>query len=246
MSKKIAAIICSAGASKRFAQKTKKPFVEIAGRAVLLRSIDFFANRDDVIQTIVAIDPQDEEMVKIRFGANLSFYGVKLCYGGDERFQTVKNALEIVDEKADLVAIHDVARCCLKDQWLDQLFETAAKTGAAMLACPITATIKKVKNGKIIETIDRSNLYEAQTPQVFDKELIKKAYQNPPFEDKTLITDDSMLLEAMGKEVTIVETDSSNIKITTKNDVEIAEAIIRSRPKPKPQGPIGPYVEAQW
>jgi 2-C-methyl-D-erythritol 4-phosphate cytidylyltransferase len=126
---------------------------------------------------------------------------------------------------------------------LDELFKTAGETGAAMLACPVVATLKKVAGGKIIDTVDRSNLYEAQTPQVFDAKLLKNAYAKLDSLDKSKITDDAQLVEAMGQAVHIVETDHSNIKITRKNDVAIAEAIIKSRPKPKADGPTGPYSE---
>jgi 2-C-methyl-D-erythritol 4-phosphate cytidylyltransferase len=115
-----------------------------------------------------------------------------------------------------------------------------------MLACPVVATLKKVKDGQIIQTVDRAGLYEAQTPQVFKKDLLKKAYANLNKLDKSKISDDSQLVEAMGQKVSIVETDFSNIKITNKSDIAIAEAIIKSRPKPKPQGPAGAYYEAQW
>jgi len=116
-----------------------------------------------------------------------------------------------------------------------------------MLACPVVATLKKVEDGKIIGTVDRSNLYEAQTPQVFDAEWLKDAYAKLETLDKTKITDDAQLIEALGHPMHIVETDHSNIKITRKNDVPIAEAIIKSRPKPKAKGPTGPYSdEAMW
>jgi len=134
-------------------------------------------------------------------------------------------------------------RCCLTNDWLDELFVTAGETGAAMLGCPVVATLKRVEDGKIIDTVDRSNLYEAQTPQVFDAVLLKKAYGKLNTLDKSKITDDAQLVEAMGQTVHIVETDHSNIKITRKNDVAIAEAIIKSRPKPKVKGPTGPYNE---
>ena len=250
----IAVIICAAGSSKRFVKDQrhnleavkKKQFADVAGRPAFLRSIEFFANRDNVKQIIMSIPAEDEEMFKISHGANLSFHGVKLCIGGAERFETVANALKLVKDDIDIVAIHDAVRCCLTEQWLKDVFDKAAQTGAAMLACPVVATLKKVENGEIVQTVDRTGLYEAQTPQVFRKDLLKKAYANMGNLDKSKISDDSQLVEALGQKVSIVETDSSNIKITTKADIVIAEAIIKSRPKPKPQGPAGAYYEAQW
>lgn len=241
--KKISVIICAAGASSRFGGDRKKPFVDISGRAAFIRSIEYFAERDDVCQVIAAISPEDEEIVKVKWGAALAFNGVKLCFGGAERFETVAKALELVKDEAGLIAVHDSVRCCLTKDWLDELFKTADETGAAMLACPVVATLKKVEDGKIVETVDRVGLYEAQTPQVFDAKLLKDAYAKLDTLDKSKITDDAQLIEAMGQVVHIVETDHSNIKITRKNDVPIAEAIIKSRPKPKPEGPTGPYSE---
>ena len=244
--KKVAVIICAAGASARFGGNKKKPFIEVAGRAAFLRSIEFFADRDDVNKIILAISPDDDEIVNIKWGANLSFNSVKICHGGAERFETVQKALQLIPDDTDLVAVHDAVRCCLTNDWVDRVIKTAAKTGAAMLACPVVPTIKKVKDNKIVETIDRTGLYEAQTPQIFDAKLLKEAYKNLDKMDKTKISDDSALVEALGKDVAIVETDNSNIKITRKIDVEIANAIIKARPKPKPEGPTGPFIEAQW
>ena len=245
--KKAAVIVCAAGASSRFGGDRKKPFVELSGRAAFIRSIEYFAERDDVCQVIAAISPEDEEIVKVKWGAALAFNGVKLCYGGAERFETVAKALELVKDEAELVAVHDAVRCCLTKEWLDELFKTAGETGAAMLACPVVATLKKVADGKIIDTVDRSDLYEAQTPQVFDAGWLKEGYAKLGKLNKTKITDDAQLIEALGHSVHIVETDHSNIKITRQNDVPIAEAIIKSRPKPKAKGPKGPYnEEAMW
>ncbi len=244
--KKVSVIVCAAGSSSRFGADRKKPFVDIAGRPGFLRSIDFFGDREDVQQVILSISKEDEELVSVKWGAALAFNGVKLCFGGAERFETVARALEKVSDEAELIAVHDAVRCCLTNEWLDELFKTAGETGAAMLAAPVVATLKKVKDGKIIETVDRTGLYEAQTPQVFEAKLLKDAYAKLDTLDKSKITDDAQLVEALGQTVSIVETDHSNIKITRKNDVPIAEAIIKSRPKPKPDGPAGPFVEAQW
>ena len=241
--KKASVIICAAGASSRFGGDRKKPFVDISGRAAFIRSIEHFAERDDVCQVIAAISPDDEEIVKVKWGAALAFNGVKLCFGGAERFETVAKALELVKDEAELIAVHDAVRCCLTKEWLDELFKTAGETGAAMLACPVVATLKKVEDGKIVDTVDRSGLYEAQTPQVFDAKWLKEGYAKLETLDKSTITDDAQLIEAMGHAVHIVETDHSNIKITRKTDVPIAEAIIKSRPKTKSDGPIGPYSE---
>lgn len=244
--KKFGVIICAGGAGSRFGGDKKKPFVEVGGRVAFLRSVDFFAARDEVKQILVAIPEKEEELAKIKWEATLNFMGGKFCLGGGERFETVAKAIDLINDDIDIIAVHDSVRCCLTKKWIDDVFAEAEKTGAAMLACPVVATVKKVKDGKIVETVDRTGLYEAQTPQVFDAEVLRKAYKNLENVDKSEITDDSGLVEAIGHEVSIVETDNSNIKITRQSDVAITEAIIKSRPKPKPDGAFGPYSEAQW
>jgi 2-C-methyl-D-erythritol 4-phosphate cytidylyltransferase len=243
---KVGVIICAAGASKRFGRTRKKPFVDVAGRAVFLRSVELFSGRDDVKQILLAIAADDEELVNVKWGPNLKFFNVKIFIGGAKRFDTVQKGLELIKDDIEFIAVHDAVRCCVRDEWVDDCLATAAKTGAAILACPVVATLKQVRKDTIIKTVDRSQLYEAQTPQVFEVSLLKKAYANIKNLDKSKISDDAQLVESLGHEISIVETDSSNIKITTPADVAIAEAILKSRPKPRPEGPIGPYIEAQW
>ncbi len=261
MGKNIAAIICAAGASNRFGGSTlsttlktgklaasgkrKKQFVDVAGRGAFLRSVEIFANREDVKQILLGISKEDEELVNVKWGTNLKFFNVEIFFGGAERFETVNKALELIKETIDLIAVHDAVRCCVTKEWVDKVIATASQTGAALLACPLTATIKQARDNVIIKTVDRAGLYEAQTPQVFEASLLKKAYENLKNLDRSKISDDSQLVEALGHKVSIVETDSSNIKITRQSDIAIAEAILKSRPKPK-KGYVGPYVEAEW
>lgn len=242
----IAVIICAAGAGTRFGGKTKKTYIEINRRAVFLRSIDSFADREDVKQIILAIPPEDDEKLKINHEATLSFMGVKICHGGAERYETVANALKLVKDDIDLIAVHDAVRCCLKKEWIDEVFAKAAETKAAMLACPVTATIKKVEDGTITETIDRSNLYEAQTPQVFDAKLLKEAYEKLDDKTKSSVTDDAVLVEKLGAKVSVVQTDGSNIKITDPSDAAVVEAILKHRDQQKPKRAMGAFEEAKW
>jgi 2-C-methyl-D-erythritol 4-phosphate cytidylyltransferase len=242
----VAAIICAAGPGKRFGGKRRKQFVDVAGRAAFLRSVELFSNREDVKQILLGIPQEDEEIVNIRYGANLSLFNVKLFIGGATRFETVNKAIQLLKDDIELVAIHDAARCCVMARWIDDAIKAAAKTGAAILACPVTATLKEVKDGVIIRTVDRTALYEAQTPQVFEVKLLKQSREKADKANTDKITDDSQLVEALGHPVSIVQTDSSNIKITHPADVAIAEAILKNRPEPKKDGYVGPFYEAQW
>ncbi len=246
MSQNVAAIICAAGASSRFGGKRKKAFVDVAGRAVFLRSAELFSNRDDVKQVLLGITSEDEELVSVKWGPNLKFFGVSIFIGGDERFDTVNKGIKLIKDEIDLIAVHDACRCCVTEEIINSTIAAAAKSGAAIPACPVTATIKQAKDNVITQTVERTGLYEAQTPQIFSASLLRKAYENLDNLDKSKISDDSQLVEALGHKVTIVDTDSSNIKITRQSDIAVAEAILKSRPKSIPKGPIGPYIEAQW
>lgn len=246
MAVRVGAIICAAGASSRFGGKRKKPFVDVAGRAVFLRSVELFSNREDVKQILLAIPSEDEELVSVKWGDNLKFFNVKTYFGGTERFETVQKGIELLNDDINLVAVHDAVRCCVTEKWIDEVIASAAKTKAAILASPVVATIKQLADNTIVKTVDRKDLYEAQTPQVFETELLKEAYRNLKNLDSSKISDDSQLVEALGHRISIIQTDFSNIKITSSNDIAIAEAILKSRPKPKPEGPLGPYAEAQW
>jgi 2-C-methyl-D-erythritol 4-phosphate cytidylyltransferase len=246
VSKSVAAIVCAAGPGTRFGGKRKKQFTDVSGRAVFMRSIELFSGRDDVKQVLLGIPQEDEEIVKVKWGANLKFFNVKVFFGGRERFDTIIEGLKLVKEDIELVAVHDACRCCATDELVGNVIAKAAETGAAIPAAPVTATVKQVQDGVIVKTVDRAGLYEAQTPQVFETALLRKAYVNLGNIDRAAVTDDAYLVETLGHKVAIVESDASNIKITRPTDIAIAEAIIKSRPKARPEGPIGPYIEAQW
>lgn len=246
VSKKVAAILCAAGPGTRFGGKRKKQFVDVAGRPVFLRSIELFSDRDEVKQILLGISKEDEETVKINWGAKLSFLHVKTFFGGKERFDTIIQALGLLKDDIELVAVHDACRCCATEKLVTDTIAKAAETGAAIPAAPVTATIKQVKDSAIIRTVDRSDLFEAQTPQVFEVSLLKKAYANIDKLDKAAVTDDAFLVEALGHKVAIVESDSSNLKITRPSDIAIAEAILKSRPKALPDRAVNPFAEAEW
>jgi 2-C-methyl-D-erythritol 4-phosphate cytidylyltransferase len=243
---KVAVIIPAAGKGERFGAEPPKPFANLGGRPIFIRCLEHFINRDDVCQTILAVGPSDMDMVKKRYGPNLGFMGVTLVEGGQKRFETVAKALEKVSEDAELVAIHDGVRPCVTKPMIDAVFAEAAKAGAAMLASPLVGTIKRVNDSKTVEeTVSRQGLWEAQTPQVFKRDLILQAYENAKnIEDP--ITDDAQLVELAGHPVQVVESDPTNLKITAKSDVSLANAILKARPAPKVSGPRGPFEEAQW
>jgi 2-C-methyl-D-erythritol 4-phosphate cytidylyltransferase len=175
------------------------------------------------------------------FGANIAIMGIEVCLGGGERADSVQNALAKVRDDIDFVAVHDAARPCIADKWVDAVFAAAEKSGAAILAVPVSGTLKRA-DGKappaIAETVDRTRLWEAQTPQVFRRDLLNKAYA---VRGGANTTDDALLVEKLGAPVTLVEGSPMNLKITTKDDLRLAEQVLKVLPKPKPEGFSHPF-----
>jgi 2-C-methyl-D-erythritol 4-phosphate cytidylyltransferase len=243
---KVAVIIPAAGASSRFGGAVKKPFMRMDDRPLFLRTLELFVNRDDVCQTILAVSPDDYDMVKEKYGPNLGFMAVTLVKGGSERYETVRKAIDVVEDGADLIAIHDAVRPCLTAERISEVFDAADKFGAAILAAPVTDTLKRGDGeGAICGTVDREGLFMAQTPQVFKADLIRQAYRDLP-DDQKNITDDAQVAELAGHKVKLVNSDLTNIKITVQADIRLAMAILNSLPKPKPKKALNPFEEAQW
>jgi 2-C-methyl-D-erythritol 4-phosphate cytidylyltransferase len=239
---RFAVILPAAGKSSRYRDAHyKKPFAPLDNRPVWLHSAERFVNRDDVKQLIVVISPEDKEAFFSKFGANIAILGIDVVEGGAERSDSVQKALERVKEDIDYVAVHDAARPCLADEWIDKVFAAAEKTGAAMLAIPVSGTLKRVGKDHVVEeTVSREGLWEAQTPQVFRRDLLMKAYAN---RGKEPATDDAQLVERLGHKVTVVPGSPVNLKITTKEDLHIAMHMLKALPKPKSLGPIHPFDE---
>ena len=241
---KFAVILPAAGRSSRFRdQSYKKPFAPLANKAVWLHSAERFLGRSDVVQTILVIAPEDRESFNFKFAANIAFLEIEVIDGGKERADSVEAALARVKPEADFICVHDAARPCLCNAWIDDIFAAAEKTGAAIFAVPLSGTIKRIgANRKIEETIARDNLWEAQTPQVFRRQLLLDAYAQ---RDGFQATDEAQMVERFGHSVTVVPGSPINMKITTKEDQRLAEYALKALPKPKLPGPLNP-LDDKW
>lgn len=240
-----AVILPAAGQSSRFKDKEKKPYVNLDGRAVWLRTAEQFINRTDVCQCLLVIAADDEEMVRRRYGANIAFMNIQLVHGGAERFESVANALAKLKPEAEFVAIHDAVRPCITDTLIDAVFAKAKQVGAALLGVPVIDTVKQADAQRKVEsTLPRAGLWLAQTPQVFRRDWLDEAYAKRKQLTQP-ITDDAQLVESLGHPVHLVEGVTSNIKITTKADVLLAESLLKVLMKPKPSGPLHPFAEDQ-
>src|SRR5262249_4389391 len=148
--------------------------------------------------------------------ANAAILGINVVDGGAERADSIHKALEKVNPEIEFIVIHDAARPCIANEWIDEIFAAAIKSGAAIPAIPVGTTLKRVAGGAIVETVSRDGLWEAQTPQVFRRDILLKAYaQRGGF----AATDDAQLVERSGQKVTIVPGSTINLKITVREDL---------------------------
>jgi 2-C-methyl-D-erythritol 4-phosphate cytidylyltransferase len=237
-----AVILPAAGKSSRFGDIFyKKPFALLDGRPVWMYAAEKFANRGDVKQMLIVVSPEDLEDFTEKFGGNAAMLGIEIVAGGAERSDSVQAALARVRSDIDFVAIHDAARPCLIEEWIDRVFSAAEQTGAAILGAPVTSTLKRVSGDKTIqETVPRQSLWEAQTPQVFRRQLLLDAYAHRGTE---AATDDAQLVERLPHPVTVVPGSALNMKITSKDDLRLTAAILKILPKPKLLGPEHPFAD---
>ena len=239
---RFAVILPAAGKSSRFRdQHYKKPFAPLDGRPVWMHVADRFANRSDVAQTLLVIAPEDREFFAEKYAGNAAMLGIEVVEGGAERYDSVQKALERVSPDVDFIAVHDAARPCIATEWIDAVFAAAQKTGAAILATPVNGTLKRAHPDlTIAETVARDKLWEAQTPQVFRRQLLIDAYAR---RGQQPATDDAQLVERLGHKVTLVTGSPLNVKITTKEDLRMAAALLKALPRPKLAGPAHPFAD---
>lgn len=218
----VAIILPAAGSGSRFGARENKIFQTLRDQAVFLHTIDRFAQRNDVCQILLVVSQDDHDRISQAYGDQLKERNVELVIGGPTRSVSVRNALARLCDQARLVAVHDAVRPCLLDQWIDAVFAKARESGGAILAYPLHGTIKRtVADTDVIDTtVCRQDLWEAQTPQVFQRDILQKAYATD-----SNATDDAELVQQMGKQVHVVEGDPRNIKITKPSDLILAEAI---------------------
>jgi len=240
----VGVILAAAGKSSRFEDANyKKPFAPLAGRPVWLHAAEKFTDRSDVKQVVVVIAPEDREAFVEKFGASLALMGITLAEGGAHRAESVRRGLEKLSPDIDLVAIHDAARPCIASVWIDRVFEAGARTGAAILAVPVVGTLKRVGADTLItETVDRAGLWEAQTPQVFSRDVLTRAFA-AAIAAGGEPTDEAQLVEAIGQRVTVVPGSPLNLKITSRDDLRLAELALKALPAARLAGPVHPFAD---
>ena len=220
----VSAIIVAAGNSTRMGMSKSKQFIKLHGEPIIKHTLWAFEISNVIDSIVVVCREQDEKDIKavIRSGG---FCKVKaVVYGGKTRDVSVKNGVLACDERTTHFAIHDGARPLISDKDIKAVVNEAIKSKAAALGTLVTDTIKVVdEDNNIISTPERSALRAVQTPQVFEKNLYLKALEKGSNKG---ITDDCQLVESIGEKVKIVLGSERNIKLTTKNDIMIAESFL--------------------
>lgn len=218
---RVAAIVPAAGKGRRIKSKIDKPYIKLCGRPILAHTLARLSKNRHIKEIIVAVDKKNIAKVK-RFRIK----NIKVVAGGRERKYSVLNALKKVSGNIDYVLIHDGVRPFLTDRLINASLRAARSFGASVVAVPVKPTLKCAGKGcRVAHTPDRTKFWEAQTPQVFRKNLIENAYKGKAIGKKN-ITDDSMLVEILGIKPKLVMGSYSNIKITTQEDLKLAKMLI--------------------
>ena len=221
----VAVIIAAAGNSTRMGEGIDKQFVLVAGRPLLWYSIQRLNSLPGLSQMLVTASQFNEERVASLLRETVHNVPWQIVRGGSERQHSVRNALCLVDEASDLVLVHDGARPFVTMETVRQSIAAAIEYGAAVVAVPVKDTIKRADASAVVqETIDRSNLWQIQTPQVFRREVLLRAHEQAAVAG-VLATDDAALVEWTGGSVKLVHGSYLNFKVTTPEDVSLAEAV---------------------
>ncbi|MEH7117739.1 2-C-methyl-D-erythritol 4-phosphate cytidylyltransferase [Neobacillus vireti] len=222
-------IIPAAGLGKRMRAGKNKLLLELKEVPVLIHTLRVFEEDEACRKIILAINPQDEKEIKKLLNKYQITKVNDLVAGGQERQHSIHNGLKTVHGDG-IILVHDAARPFIRKDHIHRLTEKAEETGAAIIGVPAKDTMKKVTNGVVMETVERSSLWVVQTPQAFRISILKEAYEKAA-RDQFVGTDDASLVERLDAEVSIVEGDYDNIKLTTPEDLYFAEAIIKKREK---------------
>jgi 2-C-methyl-D-erythritol 4-phosphate cytidylyltransferase len=223
----LSAIIVAAGSSRRMG--FDKLFATIAGRPVIAHSLIAFDLAESVNEIIVvALKDRHRDIEKLVHGENLKKVHA-IVRGGEHRHDSVRAGLEGVSASAQYIAVHDAARPLITPQQIERVFQKCRQEAAATLAEPVRDTVKRADiDLRVTERVDRHHLYAMQTPQIFERKILEKAYRAVT-EQKLLVTDEVSALELTGHKVALVMNEEFNFKITYPRDLPLAEFVLQQR-----------------
>ena len=221
------AVVVAAGSARRM-EGIDKVLAALGGYPVLVHTLRAF-QQCPLISEVVVVTREDLLVEIADLCRDFALTKVtKVVKGGKERIHSVQAGLQEVREDAELIAIHDGARPLLPPDVLEEVLQTAARTGAAAPAVPVTDTVKRAQDGLAVETVDRSTLFAVQTPQVFQADLIRAAVHKA-LEDGEVLTDDCAAVERLGMKVSLTRGSRENLKLTTPFDLVVGEAVLAAR-----------------
>ena len=228
--KSIAAILPAAGSGRRFGGESNKLFAKIDGVPLWVMSAKLLRNQTCIGRIIIPIADSDRDYFTVQNADLADSLGIEWVAGGAERSDSVRSGLKHLegDDQVRWIAVHDAARPLVSPDDLQQLFSTVTESDAAILAAPLSGTIRRDLGGST-KTVDRRDLYEALTPQVFEAGLLRHAYSH---HNGRPATDDAELVERTGHAVSIVRGSADNLKITYPEDLLVAQAILARRQAP--------------
>jgi 2-C-methyl-D-erythritol 4-phosphate cytidylyltransferase len=223
----VTAILVAAGEGRRIGVPTPKAYLSIGGRPIVLRALEKFVLAQTINSIVLVVaDTEFERCASLLRDAKLQGKPLTMKGGGPTRQASVLNGLESLDSRCDWVVIHDAARPFVSPPRIDECVNAAVINGAAVVGVPARDTIKIVsQDRRIVETPPRNALWEIHTPQVFRRDLIVAAHARA-LRERIEATDDATLVEQLGQTVCVIEDDRTNMKITTPEDLIIAEALL--------------------
>ena len=224
-------VIVSAGRGSRMKADINKQFLKLKGKEVIAHTIDKFYNNKNIDEIVVVVKEDEADFFRRNIIDKYGYKNIKIAFGGKERQDSVFNGLKAVNERCDIVLIHDGARPFVTDEIIKNSIECAKKNKCVIVGVPVKDTIKIInKDNEVCDTPNRSTLWSIQTPQVFEYLSIIKAHKIAK-EKSYYGTDDSMLMEYLGYNVKVIECSYNNIKITTPEDLKIGEEILNENKK---------------
>ena len=221
-------IVVAAGSGTRLGSELPKAFVQLAWRTLLAYSFSAIRDVAEIDEAIVAVPHGMERAARSEAERAELKIPIKITAGGRERQDSVRIALALTSAEAEIVVVHDAARPFATPAMFRSSIEAAARSGAAIVAVPVADTLKRVDSGRIVATLARAGLWQSQTPQAFRRKILIEAHERARREGIGG-TDDAELAERIGLSVEVVEGSPLNFKITTPDDLRIAEAIALSR-----------------
>lgn len=228
----VSVIIAAAGMSNRMGSKINKQFIAVGGKPILAHTIEKFERSRYIDEIILVAKEEEIEYCRKEIVKKYKFKKVtNIIRGGKERQDSVYNGILALNEKSDIVLVHDGARPFVKLENIEDGIKGVEKYGACVIGVPVTDTIKVVGEDNVISNTPRRDLlWAAQTPQCFFKEILIKGYEKA-LSDGYLGTDDSSIVERAGYDVKMIMGSYENIKITTPEDIILAESLIKERDK---------------